>query len=452
MKLRYLTIVVLAAAVLVGCTQQSSTDDGGTTSDEVRLVWWGTTLPVEVIQPLIDEYESLNTSVQIDYSTSRWNTAVANQEAASQYQEEVNKTLTSNNLLTIPDIFSIDSTWVGMYERFLYPAPAEMISAETFESIFLPATDNLLSADAATGVTNVLGVPLYMDVLGMVYNNDLLVSQTPGQQIPTNWNDFRDVARSITTRSASGDVSKSGFAGGYGSNVDFSADTFNLLMYQNGVSVVDAFGTPNFASSGDAFTALEFYKSFADSNSRTWMPDTEYFSNDSVAFLEGNLMSTLVPSWRYRQILTYNDAYDLGLDVRVAKVPQLSGEEVHWASYHANVVSLQRPNATAAWQFLLWLAQPEQLRKLNENVQSNSSFFGTLYPRSDMQAELANDPYLSTYADMLDQAVTWQMVDGMRASSAFRTLLDKSNVTVEDLAATENELISIVARKNELVN
>jgi ABC-type glycerol-3-phosphate transport system substrate-binding protein len=56
-----LLFVLLATLFLTGCTQETPE----TTSENIRLQWWGVFLSSDVVQPLIDEYESTNSGVEI---------------------------------------------------------------------------------------------------------------------------------------------------------------------------------------------------------------------------------------------------------------------------------------------------------------------------------------------------------------------------------------------------
>lgn len=447
---KYTTIFVLifSSVFLAGCSSAPADDGGGEVQEDVRLVWWGTMHSQEVMQPLIDEYQSFFPNVTIEYSTARWNKSLPREDAASDYQEELDRVLSSNNSISIPDIFSIDSTWVGKYERYLQSAPADLYTSETYRSVFYDSIADIMVPVNSAGIPRVLGVPDYMDVYGVVYNNDMLIEGNPTNEIPENWNDFRDVARSLTERAPDSSIIRAGFAGGYGTNVEFSPEIFSLLMIQNDVDILSPFGVPTFASNdgNDSLSAFDFYKSFANGVNRTWSDDTTTFRNESAALLEENLAMAILPSWRYRQIEQMNQAYDLGLDLRVAKIPQLVGQDqnYYWSEYFANVVSAQRPNSTEAWRFLVWLSQPEQIRKISENTLREEGLFGVLSPRRDMAGDYVDNQYLSTFGEMLPESTNWNMVNGYRVRSTMRDTLNKQP-TLDNLTTLESQIAGIMS-------
>src|SRR5690606_21691516 len=109
-------------------------------------------------------------------------------------------------------------------------------------------------------------------------------------------------------------------------------------------------------------------------------------------------------SWRLRELLRFNDQLDIGLDIGIAPIPQIAGQSedlINWATYWGNMVTLGRPNSAAAWKFLEWMSQPDQLTKLAQNIENSYGYFGMLYPRKDMAENLATNDYLKVFNESL---------------------------------------------------
>src|SRR5690606_23363349 len=108
----------------------------------------------------------------------------------------------------------------------------------------------------------------------------------------------------------------------------------------------------------------------------------EDFKNDSASFLEQKVAMIASTSWRLREILRFNETLDLGLDIGISQVPQITTDagNLNWATYWGNIVTLNRPNSVASWNFLTWLTEPAQLEKLYTQVEEQSGYFGILYP------------------------------------------------------------------------
>lgn len=424
---------------LVGCTPASN-DNNQPQNQEVTLQWWGVFLDEGVVQPLITEYEAAHPNVKIDYANrwpgGQWETS------AALYQSELNRVLKENNAVVVPDIFMVDNTWAGNYEPYASPAPASVIDARTVETAFYPAVSSDFVND-----TKVYGLPLWMDDLVVVYNKSLLTAASVTTP-PANWVDFKTLAIKLTKRDA-GTITQAGFAAGVASNVTFGSELLNVLFLQNGVAMTNSLGDAAFSTDTDSVTALEFYKSFAASGG-SW---DATFTNDALAFMQGKLAMLVTTSWRYADILHFNGKYSLGLNIGVAPLPQLQGQTppvINWATYWGNMVSLSRPNKTTAWEFVKWLSEPAQLRKLSTNVKSSRSFFGLLYPRTDMQQELASDQYLRTFNAALPLAETWDMVDGLAVRKEFKDLIGKTSISQSSIGDTENAIQRIIAGKGKL--
>jgi ABC-type glycerol-3-phosphate transport system substrate-binding protein len=208
-------------------------------------------------------------------------------------------------------------------------------------------------------------------------------------------------------------------------------------------------GQAIFAADDDSVDALEFYKSL-EGNSGTWDED---FKNDAASFLERKAAMITATSWRYRDILFYNDAYDLNLDIGVSQIPQLQGQDqpiINWADYWGNMVALNRPNSSAAWTFLKWVTEPEQLEKLNENISNESDYFGMLYPRKDMNQLLQNDEYLKVFNESLPYAQTWYMIKGIEVKNLFKDLLNSSSTSQSQLVGTQSNVDILLESQGQL--
>jgi multiple sugar transport system substrate-binding protein len=437
-KLYKATALFLCLALLTGCTPSPTTtsSSGTTTSGEIRLQWWGVFWDQSVVASLITEYETANPGVKVSY-VNKW-TGGASPVATNLYEDELQRVLRNANPAEIPDIFMVPNGSATNYTTYASAAPTSVIDASAVATAFYPA----VTADFVES-GQVWGLPFWMDTVAILYHQDLI---TPNQYSyttpPTNWNDFKNLAVNITQRSGN-EITRAGFAAGTGSNVDFSAEVLFLLMLQNGVRMTDSSGTPIFANSELATTALSFYKSFSQANG----PWAATLDNDSLAFLNKKAAMIAVPSWRYRDILYFNDTYNLNLNIAVAPMPQLLGQPeptMNWATYWGAMVANNRPYATESWKFIDWLSQPDQLRKLYANDELNRQFFGFLYPRIDMQQDLQRNQYLRTYNAALSTAKTWRMVDSARVIELFRDLLDESTPGASQLSGVQTQVQGIV--------
>lgn len=423
---------VLLFLLFGGKSAPTTTND---TTTPIYLQWWGVFLEPEVITPLLEKYKLVKPNVTIEYA-NQWRSELPYNQAELSYRTEINSRLSENDTVEIPDIFMVHNSWVGDYEKVTRASTS--FDSTSFTSTFYPA----ITTDFVSGGL-VRGVPLWVDDFAILYNKDHLNQFAAVSQPPTTWTDFEELAQKITTES---NQEVWGFASGTGQNVSYAFALFNVLLKQNFVDIVDSAGNPIFANSPDTLSTLSFFQSFVDSNGGTWSTTEK---NDSASFLEGNTSMIFAPSYRLREILKFNTAYQLNLDIGVAKVPQVAGTNINWVDYWGNMVALNRPNTVAAWEFLKWLTEPDQLKLIHEKIKETSGEFGTLYPRIDMAAELETDPWLSVYNQTLPDAQSWYMVKGLDVKSSFLELIN-SNGTASDIERAEDEIKALIANKGKL--
>jgi ABC-type glycerol-3-phosphate transport system substrate-binding protein len=391
-----------------------------------------------IVQPLIDEYTATYPNVTIEYANI-WPIDRPFAEAEEMYQDTLNETIQDE--LNAADIFMVHNSWAGDYEAFAQPSVVYPV--ETFRNSFYPAAATDLITNGS-----VYGVPLWMDTYAIVYNEDMLsaIQKTAPDQ---NWSAFKVTAEELTSQTGNV-IEQSGFAAGLTTNIEFFFQMVVTLMRQNGVVLTDENRSPVFSSDPAAADAITFFKSFTTGTSqRTW---DNTFSNESAAFLEEKVAMIMVPSWRLREILRANENYDLGLNIGIASLPQVIGQEseINWADYWAAMVSNKSLYSVEAWNFLYWLTQPEQLEKLHENSASSLGFFGTLYPRSDMSDRLVDDEYLSVYNRSLQFAESWYMVKGRQIKELFAETISGSTVGTSQLERLEEDIKLLQVQKGTL--
>lgn len=160
--------VVLLILVTVTAIILSKKKDGGTepdkpdTSQQVELIYWGLWEPTDVIQPIIDKYESENPGVKILYS----------QQTFKNYESRVYTRLQQSTSSTepAPDIVRINNTWLPKYQTFLTPLPNEVMSTQEYAEEFYPtAIDDFTGADG-----QIYAIPWEIDGLMVIYNKQLL--------------------------------------------------------------------------------------------------------------------------------------------------------------------------------------------------------------------------------------------------------------------------------------
>jgi len=282
-----------------------------------------------------------------------------------------------------------------MLKNELDAVPSSVMSSAQFENAFYPvATANLRSG------ADFLGIPLMMDTLALYYNEDIF--QTYEKEPPTTWEELRELATALTTKDENGRILVAGVALGATSNVDHWSDILGLLMFQNGADLTapaacSQKGEEKICLGADALTFYTLFKKVDKVWDETMPPST-------MAFVGGKLAMYFAPSWRVFNIKEINPE----LRFKVVPVPQVSGENITWASFWVEGVAKKSQYQKEAWEFLKFLSQNENLEKFYQ-VASKRRAFGELYPKVEMASKLKTNPLVAPFLVQAANAKTWYL-------------------------------------------
>jgi multiple sugar transport system substrate-binding protein len=328
------------------------------------------------LEEVINEYEQQNPGIQIDYRV----------QSHQDYRERLQTAIASGNG---PDIFRFHASWVPMLSGDLAVLPASVMSAQEFQNTFYPVAAQQLQVEG-----RIVGLPLMYDGLMLYYNTEIL--QTAGVEPPTTWSELKQLASELTVPAQraerrSGNIQRSGLAIGNATNVDHFSDILALLILQNG-------GDPAEPAFTEVRDTLVFYTNFV-AEDLVWNSN---LPSSTIAFARGDAAMMFAPSWRAHQIMELNPE----LNFATAPLPQLSEEVVTWANYWAEGVNERSQNKTEAWNFLNYLTSSEVMKRLY-SAQSQVRAFGEPYSRTDLAAELQDDPYVAAVLQDAPNAKGW---------------------------------------------
>lgn len=334
-----------------------------TAKKQVKLAYWGLWEDESIMKPLIDQYQTQNKNIIIEYHKME----------PDQYREKL--IARSKNNQNPPDIFRFHNTWLPEIKEIAAPIPSTIMSNSEFEQTFYPVQKN----DLKVG-NNYFGIPLEIDGLVLIYNDDLFKKagiNTP----PVSWDEvINNYVGKLTVKSTDGQIITSGMALGSASNVDHFSDIFGLFLIQNGGSIKKL-------DQPEAAGALQSYREFAEAPNNIW---DESLPNSISAFVQGKVAMIIVPSWEIITIKTANPEINL----KVVPVPSIPGSKaVSIASYWVEGVSRVSSNQLEAWKFLKFLSQKENMTKLYE-LEAKTRLFGEPYSRVDLAPLLTDNEFL----------------------------------------------------------
>lgn len=370
----------------------SKVKDDNNNAENIELVYWGLWEPSSVMQPLIDEYESTHPGVNILYS----------QQTFSNYESRIFTRLqqASSSTEPAPDIFRIHNTWVPKYYSYLSPLPANVMTRDQYSETFYPTA----LSDFTAKDDKLYAIPLEIDGLVLFYNKQLL-SDAGFSEPPTDWDSLADLAHKLTKKDSSGEITQAGLAIGTSRNILHASEILSFLLLQEGVEIIDSTRTNVTLNTTKVESVLNVYTGFATGKQAVWSSDLRY---DLEMFYSGKLGMMIAPSWRAFDIILSSPTIEFGM----ATLPQLEAnqEKVYYSTYWGDAVNKSSDNTEAAWDFINFLAQKENMMAKFSN-ESKIRAFGEPYSLVELNSIMAENSYLTAIAEMAPYMKSWQMGD-----------------------------------------
>lgn len=419
---RILGTLLLISLTGAGCTKGP---DAATlaAAKRVTLEVWGVVDDVDVYAGVLSAYRTEHPNVQINFRRLR----------VEEYESELLNAFAEDRG---PDIFLIHHDWVGKYLPKIVPMPAQTkvafsivtgtirkeqswelraeptIPIKTFKDQFADVVQkdalrfvNVGTADKPNIQERLMAMPLFVDTMALYYNKDLLNNASIATP-PENWKDFKDQVIKLTKLGSDGSVVKSGAGIGTVKNVDRSTDLVTVLMQQSGAEMADENGYPRFGVipeklSGQtdvppAFSAIDFYTSFADPARETYTWNAS-MPNSLDAFLTNKTAFFFGYSYYYDLIRARAPKLNLG----VSKLPQIDEtQNKNIANYWMWAVAKKSKAPEQAWHLLNYFGRLENMKKLAMTAKRAPA-------RKALLPDLLNDERLGVFASQVLTATTW---------------------------------------------
>jgi len=348
----------------------------------ITLTYYGLWEPSSVMKPVIDEFEKQNPGIKISYQL----------QSPQDYQDRIKTAIQSQNS---PDIVRLHSTWLPIFARDLFPAPANSVSSTEISTNFYPIVLKTLVSG-----TQVYGVPMTMEGLALFMNNSMF--QQKSLSAPRTWEDILTSAKALKeVDPLTGKITRAGIALGSTSNIDQWPDIVSLMLLQAGVKLTDPKGP-------EVLATLKYYTDFV-SKHRVWddtmPPSTVAFANEKVAMI-------IAPSWKAQEIKTINPS----LSWQTVPVPQLpDSDTVTWASYWFESVSKNSKHPQEAWKFLSFLASAKAQQVIFDAATTDRE-----YPQAPANKAVASiaqsNLVIAPYVNSFDTARTFYTASSTKDS------------------------------------
>lgn len=360
-----LCALLAIGGLAVGCGQQA--DTGST--DKPTLNVWYTTFREDTVKQFVEQKQVQNATLvsrRFDPSDLSTFERLAIDNIAADNAPDVwilpNDWVPDNvnKFITIPDDFWNDSSQGGL-----------ATTTENIQKKYIPAIGtDLIGEDGRLagfpGPAQTLVLYKNRDLFSQAYNEWSLANQDASQeeqytvqriltQEVTTWDDLVAVSKLITIKDANGYITRSGVALGNASNISYANDILQLMIYQQGGSVVDSIKRislfNNYEKKTDGQTyypgrdAFAFYTSFADPTSQnySWNASLE---GSRQAFLDGKV-AMIIDYPDFADTILQNKA---SIAYEVKNVPQLYSDhdQVNFARYFVAAVTKASQNQRLA--------------------------------------------------------------------------------------------------------
>lgn len=462
--LSVILLVSLLMPTLFGCkkTQTSSSK-----TKEIDLVMYGLFDDSEIYEPLIQEYESSHTNINITYKQFT--------DPETYLDIVVNELAEGEG----PDIFAIHNSWIYKHEKKVSPYEISIEKAQEFENTFVSVvTDDLLRSNTGEEgeITSykMLGLPMYVDSIALYYNEDQFEDAIPSQGKPSNtWTEIiEDVYKLTKTDNSFERFEVAGIAMGRSDNILRAMDILYTLFLQYGVDFYNDDYTKSTITSTEVSTslitkpaeeAIELYTSFAVPSNKNYcwneyISDPESEEKELQAFIEGKVSMIFGYSYIYEDLLNLIDTESKkGTDtidkdvIKIAEVPQSYDPETStdkrnvYASYFAYTVTRTSEYPEEAWEFLDYLTSKEVEEYYFEETHKPSS-------RRDLLEDQMQDPIYGVFAEEVGYAETIPMADSFKYAEIFSEAIDSILATIKASTAikTAEEQINAIMPEDGL--
>ena len=400
-----LSLLISTLVILSGCEKK---DNGPTATGQsgpiVMQIW--TTEQSTFLQALTREFLSA-----LDNSGLKMNVIEFSSE------KELNKFLLNKmSEGDGPDIIYTNGNWIAQNKEKLSPrVQDEGLNITNFKNTFVRSAQETL-----TGNGEIYGVPLGVETLALIYNEEHLLDRLPDKNMPSKtWKEFKEDSIALTKPDNSFQrFAFSGGALGRFDNIKYGFDIMENMMLQAGVKFFTEDGSlATFHTSVGAtedgkkenlgITVVDFFTSFADPRFKNYSwseflahPESE--QKNFEAFANGKVSMIFGYSHDLKSIKNLIKE-DTGLfnkkisekNIQVTYLPQfedpnLSPSRVVIGNVKALAIPKTSKYKETAWRFLKFAIRKENLQNFYKETQIPT-------PRVDLIPEQENDPQIGIF-------------------------------------------------------
>ena len=413
--------LLMTASMLAGCGSDSSSEGDKNSEGKTTLTFWcHQNEPwVKSYEEMAEKFEKENPEYTVDVQDYPYDV----------YNEKIQTAITSST--AGPDIIAV---WGGMAPNFIGTDALSEVPEDLAKELDEDYMEPTVGSYKKNG--KYYGVPMEynLEYGGMVVNKKLF--DEAGLSYPTTWEELRNVSGSVSVQN--GDlVEMKGFEM---FDTDSLICNYLAMILQQGGQYLEEDDSVNFATTEGVTAMNEILDMIKNGEcDLTHLTDGEYCFND--VYQDKGYMAS-VGSWAIGE---GTDTYDLeyGTDFEYVSVPQY-GSQMAFASETGwgLIVPENSKNKDAAWEFISFFSEPENL--VEHNIACSQ-----LPPRKSL---LTNEKYIEEMPQvefLLDILPNGQWMgpyntSDMRAilNQTFLNLCQEENPDVESALKEASEQIT----------
>lgn len=340
-----------------------------------------------------------------------------------------------------PDLFMLPNDKILKHRNKIFPIPYEVFTERQFRDSFIYGTDIYMASEG------ILGLPILVDPLVMYWNRAIFADAKLTNP-PEYWDEFYNLAATISKKDGSLNIQKSAVAFGEFDNISNAKEIIlNLAMQAgtpvtkwNGASVQSLFSSALGKPTVPAEAAVNFYTEFSNpsKSSYSW---NRSLSNSTKYFLGGDLALYFGFANEISMLQLKNP--NLNFDVAAMPISREGGENVSFAYFDALAITKSSAKKSTAFAVASILSG-------KEGATAFSKYVGLPPARNDLLSKKQTDAYKSVFYESAIRAKSWLDPSPTDTDSVFGNMIKSITSgkarTAEAVLQADREISSLLLK------
>ena len=405
----------------------------GSSKNAVTVTIWGT-IPTEGFNSIIQK-----TSL---YQSKEFNVQYV-EKSGDSFDTDFIESLASS---VGPDIFMLPSEKILKHRNKVFPIPYNVFTERQFKDSFIEGSEIYMAPEG------VLALPISVDPLVMYWNRSIFTDAKITEP-PKYWDEFYNLAGSITQKDGSLNILKSAVAFGEFANISHAKEIIINLITQadksgtlvvgwdkNSDKVQNVFGDSLNNPTVPAEAAVNFYTEFGNPSkpSYSW---NRSLPNSTNYFLSGNLGLYFGFASEIGNLQLKNP--NLNFDVASVPVSREGGTNASFARFNAFAITKSSKNPSAAFSVIFTLSGTDGSASFSKYLKLPSA-------RRNLLSQKPADAYQSIFYDSAIRAKAWLDPSPTETDAIFKSMIESITSgrarTGEAVAKVKRELSSLLSQ------